>query len=104
MNKVLQLFIEQGEQLASRLPELADDPAVLASEAHKLKGAAAYVGAMRAAHLCGVVENATKLSHPILDQGVVADLKESLTISVADYRKRLKLNSEVGVRIDPKAC
>ena len=64
VTQVLQLFIEQAEQLASRLPELADDPEVLASEAHKLKGAAAYVGAVRAAYFCGIVENAAKLSHP----------------------------------------
>jgi CheY-like chemotaxis protein len=31
VSKVLQLFVEQAEQLASGLPELADDPAVLAS-------------------------------------------------------------------------
>jgi signal transduction histidine kinase/ActR/RegA family two-component response regulator/HPt (histidine-containing phosphotransfer) domain-containing protein len=90
VTKVLQLFIGQAERLASRLPELAEDPEILASEAHKLKGAAAYVGAMRAAYICGIVENAAKLSHPILDQGVVADLKASLTISVDHYRKRLK--------------
>ena len=90
VTKVLQFFIEQAEQLASRLPELADDPEVLASEAHKLKGAAAYVGATRAAYFCGIVENAAKSSHSILDQGAVADLKESLIVSVDDYRKRLK--------------
>ena len=65
---VLQLFIEQAEQLASRLPELADNPDVLASEAHKLKGAAGCVGAMRAAYFCGIVENASKSSDSQLDQ------------------------------------
>ena len=72
------------------MPELADTPDILASEAHKLRGAAGYAGAMRAAYLCGIVENAAKLSHPILDQRAVTDLKESLTLSVNDYRIRLK--------------
>ena len=57
VTEVVQLFIEQAEQLASRLPELADNPDVLASEAHKLKGAAGCVGATRAAYFCGIVEN-----------------------------------------------
>jgi CheY-like chemotaxis protein/HPt (histidine-containing phosphotransfer) domain-containing protein len=87
--KVLQLFVGQAEWLASRLPNLAGDPEVLASEAHKLKGAAAYVGATRAAYFCGIVENAARLSHPILDQRAVTDLKESLTLTVNDYQKRL---------------
>jgi CheY-like chemotaxis protein len=90
VTKVLQLFIEQAEQLASRLPQLAGDPEVLASEAHKMKGAAAYVGATRAAFFCGIVENAAKLSYPILDQRAVTDLKESLNLTVNDYQKRLK--------------
>ena len=90
VTKILQLFIEQAEQLASRLPKLADDPKVLASEAHKMKGAAAYVGATRAAFFCGIVEKAAKLSHPILDQRAVTDLKESLNLTVNDYQKRLK--------------
>ena len=89
VTNVVQLFIEQAEQLSSRLPELADDPEVLASEAHKLKGAAAYVGAMRAAYFCGIVENAAKSSHSQLSQRAVANLKESLTVSIDDYRKRL---------------
>jgi HPt (histidine-containing phosphotransfer) domain-containing protein len=72
---------------------LADDPEVLASEAHKLKGAAGYVGAMRAAYFCGIVENAPKSSHSQLDQKAVADLKESLGVSIDDYRKRLKQKS-----------
>jgi HPt (histidine-containing phosphotransfer) domain-containing protein len=90
VTNVLELFIEQAEQLASRLPELADDPEVLASEAHKLKAAAGYVGAMRAAYFCGTVENAATWSLSKLDQRAVADLKESLTVSVDDYRERLK--------------
>jgi signal transduction histidine kinase/HPt (histidine-containing phosphotransfer) domain-containing protein len=93
LTDVLQLFIEQAEHLASRLPGLADDPEVLASEAHKLKGAAGYVGAMRAAYFCGIVENAPKSSHSQLDQKAVADLKESLGVSIDDYRKRLKQKS-----------
>jgi signal transduction histidine kinase/HPt (histidine-containing phosphotransfer) domain-containing protein len=88
--KVLHLFVGQAKRLASRLPNLTDDPEVLASEAHKLKGAAAYVGASRAAYFCGIVENAAKLSYPILDQRAVTDLKESLTLTVNDYQKRLK--------------
>jgi two-component system, sensor histidine kinase len=88
--KVLQLFIEQAEQLASRLPELAEDPEVLASEAHKLKSAAGYVGAKRAAYFCGIVENAAKSPQPQLDQTTIAGLKESLNISVDDYRRRVK--------------
>jgi CheY-like chemotaxis protein/HPt (histidine-containing phosphotransfer) domain-containing protein len=90
LTTVLEFFIDQAEKLASRLPELADDPDVLASEAHKLHGAAAYVGAVRAASICGIVENAARSSPSILDQRAVADLKESLTVSVDDYRKRLK--------------
>jgi CheY-like chemotaxis protein len=90
VTEIIQLFIGQAEQLASRLPELVDDPVALASEAHRLKGAAASVGAVRAAHVCDIVENAAKLSHPIVDQRAVADLIESLTVSVDDYRKRLK--------------
>ena len=87
---VLQLFVVQAERLARRLPELSDNPQVLASEAHKLKAAAEYVGAMRVAHFCRAVENAAKSSHGQVDQRAVADLKETLTVSVADYRKRLK--------------
>jgi CheY-like chemotaxis protein len=90
LSKILQLFVEQAEQLASALPELANDPEVLASEAHKLKGAATYVGATRAAYFCGIVENAARLSYPVLDQRAVTDLKESLTLSVNEYRKRAK--------------
>ena len=90
VTKVLQLFIEQAEQLASRLPELADTPDVLASEAHKLRGAAGYAGAMRVAYFCGIVENAPESSHSQHDHRTVADLKESLTVSIDDYRKRLK--------------
>jgi signal transduction histidine kinase/HPt (histidine-containing phosphotransfer) domain-containing protein len=86
---VLQLFIEEAEQLASRLPELANEPEVLASEAHKLKAAAAYVGAMRVAYFCGTLENATKSSYDQIDQRAVADLKESLLVSVDAYRERL---------------
>jgi signal transduction histidine kinase/HPt (histidine-containing phosphotransfer) domain-containing protein len=87
---VLQLFIVQAERLARRLPELADNPEVLASEAHKLKAAAGYVGAMRVTYFCSVVESAAKSSHSQVDQKSVAELKKSLTVSVADYRKRLK--------------
>jgi HPt (histidine-containing phosphotransfer) domain-containing protein len=87
---VLQLFIVQAERLARRLPELTDNPEVLASESHKLKAAAEYVGAMRVAYFCSVVENAAKSSYSQVDQRAVADLKESLTVSVAHYRKRLK--------------
>jgi HPt (histidine-containing phosphotransfer) domain-containing protein len=89
VTEVFQLFVEQAELLASRLPELADDPELLALEAHKLKAAAAYLGAMRAAYFCGVVENAAKSSDSELYQRAVADLKESLTVSANDYRKRL---------------
>jgi signal transduction histidine kinase/HPt (histidine-containing phosphotransfer) domain-containing protein len=89
VTKLLQLFIEQAEQLASRLPELVDNPDLLASEAHKLKGAARYVGAMRAAYFCDIVENAAGSPHSQVDQRAVADLKESLTLSIDDYRKRL---------------
>jgi signal transduction histidine kinase/HPt (histidine-containing phosphotransfer) domain-containing protein len=92
VTEIIQLFIGQAEQLASRLPELMDDPVALAYEAHRLKGAAASVGAVRAAHVCDIVENAAKLSHPILDQGAVADLMQSLTVSVDAYRKRLERN------------
>jgi len=90
LTTVLEFFIDQAEKLASRLPELADHPDILASEAHKLHGAAAYVGAARAASICGIVENAARSSPTILDQGDVADLKESLIASVDAYRKRLK--------------
>jgi signal transduction histidine kinase/HPt (histidine-containing phosphotransfer) domain-containing protein len=90
VTKVLELFLGQAEQLASRLPELADLPEVLASEAHKLKGAAAYVGASRVAYFCGIIENAAKLPHPTIDRGAVADLKKTLNVSVNDYRKRLE--------------
>jgi signal transduction histidine kinase/HPt (histidine-containing phosphotransfer) domain-containing protein len=90
VTEVLQLFIVQAERLARRLAELADRPDVLASEAHKLKAAAGYVGAMRVAHFCNVVENAAKSSRSRVDQRTVADLKESLTVSVDDYRRRLK--------------
>ena len=90
VTEVLQVFIEQAEHLASRLPELADSPDVLASEAHKLRSAAGYVGAMRAAYFCGIVENAPNSSHSQLGQTAVAELKESLTVSIDDYRKRLK--------------
>jgi signal transduction histidine kinase/ActR/RegA family two-component response regulator/HPt (histidine-containing phosphotransfer) domain-containing protein len=92
VTKVLQLFIEQAEELASRLPELADEPEVLASEAHKLKSAAGYVGAKRAAYFCGIVENTAKSPQSQLHQRTVADLKVSLNISVDDYRKRVKRN------------
>jgi signal transduction histidine kinase/HPt (histidine-containing phosphotransfer) domain-containing protein len=87
---VLQLFIEQAAQLASRLPGLADDPKILAAEAHKLKGTAGYVGAMRAAYFCGIVEDVTNSSPSQLSERAVANLKESLTVSIDDYRKRLK--------------
>jgi signal transduction histidine kinase/HPt (histidine-containing phosphotransfer) domain-containing protein len=87
--EVLQHFIEQAEQLASQLPELASSPEVLASEAHKLRGAAGYAGAIRAAYFCAVVENAPQSSNSQVDQKAVADLKESLIASVDDYRKRL---------------
>jgi signal transduction histidine kinase/HPt (histidine-containing phosphotransfer) domain-containing protein len=90
VSTVLQIFVEQAEQLVRGLPELADHPEVLASEAHKLQGAAAYVGAMRAAYFCRIVENTAKLSHPVADQRAVADLKESLSITVDEYRTRLK--------------
>ena len=90
INVAVQLFIEQAEQLASRLPELADNPDVLAAEAHKLKGAAGCVGATRAAYFCGIVENNSKSLDSQLEQRAVADLKESLTVSVDDYRKRLR--------------
>ncbi len=90
VTQVLELFVAQAGQLASRLPNLAGDPDVLASEAHKLKGAAANVGATRAAYFCEIVENAAKLSHPLLDQRAVTDLKESLVLTVNDYQRRLK--------------
>jgi CheY-like chemotaxis protein len=90
VTEVLQLFIVQAERLARRLPELVAKPDVLSSEAHKLKAAAGYVGAMRVAHFCNVVENAAKSSRSRVDQRAVADLKESLTVSVDDYRRRLK--------------
>ena len=94
VTEVIQLFIGQAEQLASRLPDLADDLIALASEVHRLKGAAASVGAVRAAHVCDIVENAAKLSDPILDQSAVDDLRESLTVSVDDYRKRLERSAK----------
>jgi signal transduction histidine kinase/HPt (histidine-containing phosphotransfer) domain-containing protein len=90
LTTVFGFFIEQAEKLASRLPALADHPDILASEAHKLHSAAAYVGAMRAASNCGIVENAARSSPSVLDQRAVADLKESLTASVDAYRKRLE--------------
>jgi HPt (histidine-containing phosphotransfer) domain-containing protein len=68
VTNVFQLFIEQAEHLASRLPELADTPGVLVSEAHKLRGAARYAGAMRAAYFCGIVENVSESSQ--LDQSI----------------------------------
>jgi signal transduction histidine kinase/HPt (histidine-containing phosphotransfer) domain-containing protein len=92
VTKVLQNFIEEAEHLASRLPELADAPDVLALEAHKLRGAAGYVGAMRAAYFCGIVENAPHSSPSQLGQTAVAEFKESLTVSIDDYRKRLREN------------
>jgi HPt (histidine-containing phosphotransfer) domain-containing protein len=72
------------------LPELANTPDVLASEAHKLRGAAGHAGAIRAAYFCGIVENAPNSSHPIIDQRAVTDLKESLSLTVNDYKRRLK--------------
>jgi CheY-like chemotaxis protein/HPt (histidine-containing phosphotransfer) domain-containing protein len=90
VTQVLELFVAQSGQLASRLPNLAGDPEVLADEVHKLKGAAANVGATRAAYFCEIVEKAAKLSHPFLDQRAVTDLKESLVLTVSDYQKRLK--------------
>ncbi len=101
VTKVLQLFIEQAEELASRLPELADEPEVLASEAHKLKSAAGYVGAKRAAYFCGIVESTAKSPQSQLHQRTVADLKESLNISVDDYRKRVKRSRRTHRRTDP---
>jgi CheY-like chemotaxis protein len=86
---VLQLFVDQAEQLVSRLPELADDPEVLAAEAHKLKGAAGYVGAMRAAYYCSLVENTPKSSPSQIDRRTLADLKESLVVSIDVFRKRM---------------
>jgi CheY-like chemotaxis protein len=90
---LLRLFIVQAEQLAKRLPELADNPEALAAEAHKLKSAAGYVGAQRLAHCCDIVEKAVN-SHTPLDQSAVPDLKASLTVSIDDYRKRLRLQFE----------
>jgi signal transduction histidine kinase/HPt (histidine-containing phosphotransfer) domain-containing protein len=90
VTNVIQSFIEQAEQLTSRLPTLADDLKALASEAHKLKGSAAYVGATRAAYSCGILENEANLSPPRLNPRAVTDLKESLIVSIDDYRKRLK--------------
>jgi signal transduction histidine kinase/HPt (histidine-containing phosphotransfer) domain-containing protein len=87
---VLQLFIEQADRLVRRIPELANDPKSLASEAHKLKGAAGYVGAVRLVHFCSAVENAAKSSNHHLDLRIVTDLKECLNASVVDYRKRLR--------------
>ncbi len=92
VTEIIQLFIGQAEQLASRLPGLVDDPVALTSEAHRLRGAAASVGAVRAAHVCDIVENAARLPHPMLDQRAVTDLIESLTVSADEYRKRLKRN------------
>jgi HPt (histidine-containing phosphotransfer) domain-containing protein len=90
VNEVLQIFIEQAEHLASRLPELANKPDLLSSEAHKLQGAAGCVGAVRAAYFCGIVDNAAKSSNSPIDPRAIADLKESLTVSVREYRKRLE--------------
>jgi signal transduction histidine kinase/HPt (histidine-containing phosphotransfer) domain-containing protein len=92
LTDILKLFVGQSELLASRLPELADDPEALGSEVHRMKGAAACVGAVRVAYYCDIVESAAKLSPPILDQRAVADLKESLTVSADDYRQRLERN------------
>jgi HPt (histidine-containing phosphotransfer) domain-containing protein len=69
VNEVLQLFIEQAENLASRLPELAERPDLLSSEAHKLQGAASCVGAVRAAYFCGLVDNAAKSSISPINAG-----------------------------------
>jgi HPt (histidine-containing phosphotransfer) domain-containing protein len=90
VNEVLRLFIEQAEHLANRLPELANQPDRLSAEAHKLQGAASCVGAVRAAYFCGIVEHAAKSSSSPIDSQAIADLKESLTVSVQEYRKRLK--------------
>ena len=91
VNEVLQIFIEQAEHLASRLPELANSPDLLSSEAHKLQGAAGCVGAARVAYFCGIVDNAAKKSsNSPTDPGAISDLKESLTVSVREYRERLK--------------
>jgi signal transduction histidine kinase/HPt (histidine-containing phosphotransfer) domain-containing protein len=87
---MLQLFIEQAEKLVSRLPKLAEDPEVLASEAHKLRSAAGYVGAKRAAYFCNIVENAAKSPRSQLDQTTIAALKESLTISIEEYKRRIQ--------------
>jgi HPt (histidine-containing phosphotransfer) domain-containing protein len=88
---VLQLFIEQAEQLVRRLPELANNSEDLASEAHKLMGAAGYVGARRASHFCAIVEKAAaKSSRSHVELRAITDLRESLTVSIDDYRKRLK--------------
>jgi HPt (histidine-containing phosphotransfer) domain-containing protein len=89
VNEVLQIFIEQAVHLANRLPELANRPDLLASEAHKLQGAAGCVGAVRAAYFCGLVNNAAKSSNSPIDPRAIADLQESLTVSVQEYRKRL---------------
>jgi HPt (histidine-containing phosphotransfer) domain-containing protein len=88
--EVLQLFIEQAARLSSQLPELGNDLEVLASEAHKLKGAASYVGAARAAYFCGIVEKAASFPSSQLHPGALSDLKEALTVSIADYRERVK--------------
>jgi HPt (histidine-containing phosphotransfer) domain-containing protein len=89
VTEIVQAFLEQAEQLTNRLPGLVNDPEVLALEAHKLKGAAGYVGAKRAAYVCGLVEEAAK-SHPSrIDQKAASDLKNVLAVSVEDYRKRL---------------
>ena len=87
-SNILQLFIEQAEHLVSRLPELADTPEILASEAHKLKAAAGYVGALRLAYFCDVVEKAAD-AHSPFEQTTLRDLEASLTLSIDVYRKRL---------------
>jgi methyl-accepting chemotaxis protein/HPt (histidine-containing phosphotransfer) domain-containing protein len=91
VNEVLQIFVEQAEHLASRLPELANSPDLLSSEAHKLRGAAGCVGAARVAYFCGIVDNAAKKSsNSPIDPRAIADLTESLNVSVQEYRKRLQ--------------
>jgi HPt (histidine-containing phosphotransfer) domain-containing protein len=90
VNEILQAFIQEAEELRNRLPELVSDPGVLASEAHKLKGAAGYVGAIRAAYFCGLVESAAKASPSQLDERAVMDLKNALSVSVEYYRKRAR--------------
>jgi signal transduction histidine kinase/HPt (histidine-containing phosphotransfer) domain-containing protein len=88
LTDILELFIEQAEHFASRLAELVDTPELLASEAHKLKAAAGYLGAQRLAYCCDIVEEAA-ISHALLDQTILPDLRASLTISIDEYRKRL---------------